>query len=510
MTFKVDLQAMDRAHRIGQTKPVSVFRFISEGTVEEKIIERADRKLFLDAAVIQQGRLAEQNSSLDKGDLMKMVRFGADQIVSSKGGTYTDEDIDALIARGEERTSAIQAKLETNAQHSLANFTLLAEDETTTDTFEFGGVNYRDKGTVGNFINLPQRQRKRNYDLGEADNSGTIVVKKMDPSSKKKRKGPVLYDFQLFDMKRLNELHKREDDLASKKGADHNLIATLRQEAAQAPIHGSGVAAGRSKEELLSRVVQLERQLSQYEFTDAEKEERDDIYAEGFPDWSRKDFKAFCTSLERHGRYDFSNVCQEVVLETGKDQAEIARYFVAFWMNYQRILEWAKIIEKIERGEKKIQRLRQIREVIHEKVERHLEDTFGHLFGPDGTVDKNQPLPSMAELLHYSWPKMKINYGSSSRGKGYQEDEDSFLVCMMYRHGYGAAERIRMEIRRAWQFRFDWYFKSRSALDIQKRCDLLVRIVEREIEDLHKKEEAVKEEKESVKEQSALALERLE
>lgn len=59
---QVDLQAMDRAHRLGQTKPVQVFRFISEGTVEEKIIERADKKLFLDAAVIQQGRLAEQNS----------------------------------------------------------------------------------------------------------------------------------------------------------------------------------------------------------------------------------------------------------------------------------------------------------------------------------------------------------------------------------------------------------------------------------------------------------------
>ena len=59
---QVDLQAMDRAHRLGQTKPVQVFRFISEGTVEEKIIERADRKLFLDAAVIQEGRLAEQNS----------------------------------------------------------------------------------------------------------------------------------------------------------------------------------------------------------------------------------------------------------------------------------------------------------------------------------------------------------------------------------------------------------------------------------------------------------------
>lgn len=47
----VDAQAMDRAHRLGQKKPVQVFRFITEGTVEEKIIERAERKLFLDAAV---------------------------------------------------------------------------------------------------------------------------------------------------------------------------------------------------------------------------------------------------------------------------------------------------------------------------------------------------------------------------------------------------------------------------------------------------------------------------
>ena len=103
--------AVDRAHRIGQKKPVQVFRFLTEGTVEEKIIERADRKLFLDAAVIQQGRLAEQHSSLEKDELMKMVRFGADQILNTKGGTYTDEDLDALIAKGEERIEKLPQKI---------------------------------------------------------------------------------------------------------------------------------------------------------------------------------------------------------------------------------------------------------------------------------------------------------------------------------------------------------------------------------------------------------------
>lgn len=43
---------------------------------------------------------------------------GADQILSGKGGLYTDEDIDALIAKGEERTEEMQAKLQTDAKHN--------------------------------------------------------------------------------------------------------------------------------------------------------------------------------------------------------------------------------------------------------------------------------------------------------------------------------------------------------------------------------------------------------
>ena len=39
-----DLQAMDRAHRIGQKKQVIVYRLITENTVDVKIIERAEMK----------------------------------------------------------------------------------------------------------------------------------------------------------------------------------------------------------------------------------------------------------------------------------------------------------------------------------------------------------------------------------------------------------------------------------------------------------------------------------
>ena len=45
----------DRAHRIGQKKQVIVFRLITDNTVEERIVERAEMKLRLDNVVIQQG-----------------------------------------------------------------------------------------------------------------------------------------------------------------------------------------------------------------------------------------------------------------------------------------------------------------------------------------------------------------------------------------------------------------------------------------------------------------------
>ncbi|KAF1794381.1 ISWI family [Phytophthora cactorum] len=56
---QADLQAQDRAHRIGQKKEVNVYRLVTTDSVEEKIIERAQQKLKLDAMVVQQGRLQE-------------------------------------------------------------------------------------------------------------------------------------------------------------------------------------------------------------------------------------------------------------------------------------------------------------------------------------------------------------------------------------------------------------------------------------------------------------------
>ena len=50
----VMVQAMDRAHRIGQTNPVLVFRLATAHSVEGRLLQRANSKLMLERLVIKQ------------------------------------------------------------------------------------------------------------------------------------------------------------------------------------------------------------------------------------------------------------------------------------------------------------------------------------------------------------------------------------------------------------------------------------------------------------------------
>ena len=52
---QMDLQAQDRVHRIGQTKPVLIFRLVSANTVESRLLKRAGDKRKLEAIVIKNG-----------------------------------------------------------------------------------------------------------------------------------------------------------------------------------------------------------------------------------------------------------------------------------------------------------------------------------------------------------------------------------------------------------------------------------------------------------------------
>eukprot|EP00028_Trichosphaerium_sp_Am-I-7-wt_P007186 CAMPEP_0168520624 /NCGR_PEP_ID=MMETSP0405-20121227/8136_1 /TAXON_ID=498012 /ORGANISM="Trichosphaerium sp, Strain Am-I-7 wt" /LENGTH=313 /DNA_ID=CAMNT_0008541617 /DNA_START=332 /DNA_END=1270 /DNA_ORIENTATION=+ len=51
----IDAQAMDRAHRLGQTRDVTVYRLITQNTIEEKILKRAQQKHTMQNLVMEGG-----------------------------------------------------------------------------------------------------------------------------------------------------------------------------------------------------------------------------------------------------------------------------------------------------------------------------------------------------------------------------------------------------------------------------------------------------------------------
>lgn len=68
-----DLQAMDRAHRIGQTRTVNVYRLIVKDTIEEKIMSLQRFKENLARSLVQARNPDEQliDTSMDLNDLLK-------------------------------------------------------------------------------------------------------------------------------------------------------------------------------------------------------------------------------------------------------------------------------------------------------------------------------------------------------------------------------------------------------------------------------------------------------
>ncbi|TMS53999.1 DEAD/DEAH box helicase [Mycobacterium sp. DBP42] len=66
-----EAQAVDRAHRIGQTRPVTVYRLVSEDTIEEKVVALQDRKRALFAAVVDDGDLF--GSAITASDIRELL-----------------------------------------------------------------------------------------------------------------------------------------------------------------------------------------------------------------------------------------------------------------------------------------------------------------------------------------------------------------------------------------------------------------------------------------------------
>uniref|UniRef100_A0A8B9L751 SWI/SNF-related matrix-associated actin-dependent regulator of chromatin subfamily A member 5-like n=1 Tax=Astyanax mexicanus TaxID=7994 RepID=A0A8B9L751_ASTMX len=404
---QVDLQAMDRAHRIGQKKPVRVFRLITENTVEERIVERAEMKLRLDSIVIQQGRLIEQQNKLGKDEMLQMIRHGATHVFASKDSELTEEDISTILERGAKKTAEMNERMEKLGESSLRNFTMDTSGAETS-LYKFEGEDYREKQKLSmmEWIEPPKRERKANYAV---DAYFREALRVSEPRAPKVPKSP--------DIPNAAQVQKEE-----------------------------------------------QRKIDEAEpLTAEETEEKEKLLTQGFTSWNKRDFNQFIKANEKYGRDDIDSIAREV---EGKTPEEVIEYSAVFWERCNELQDIERIMAQIERGEARIQRRISIKKALDVKIARYKAP----------------------------FHQLRIQYGTN-KGKNYTEEEDRFLICMLHKMGFdkeNVYEELRQCVRNAPQFRFDWFIKSRTAMELQRRCNTLISLIEKENMEIEEKERAEK------------------
>ena len=102
-----DLQAQDRAHRIGQKNEVRILRLITEHSVEEAILEKAHKKLDIDGKVIQAGKFDNKSTAEEQEALLRSLLEAEEDRRKKRAAGELDEDelndseINQLLARND-------------------------------------------------------------------------------------------------------------------------------------------------------------------------------------------------------------------------------------------------------------------------------------------------------------------------------------------------------------------------------------------------------------------------
>ncbi|KAF9155730.1 hypothetical protein DFQ26_009637, partial [Actinomortierella ambigua] len=109
---KADMQALSRAHRIGQLKKVLVLKLMTRNSAEERIVQIGKKKMILDHLIVE--RMEDDN--LDPTDVESILKFGAkalfeedDASIGEENLKYDDAALDALLDRSKiERSDNVE------------------------------------------------------------------------------------------------------------------------------------------------------------------------------------------------------------------------------------------------------------------------------------------------------------------------------------------------------------------------------------------------------------------
>jgi len=124
---QMDLQAQDRAHRIGSKKEVLVFRFVTMSSIEEEILARANFKRGMDEKIIEAGMFNRHSDESQRSEVLAAIlereRAREEQDEESLPSM---KELNSMFARSEEEYKLFQ---EMDKQRGIVKRNLITEEE---------------------------------------------------------------------------------------------------------------------------------------------------------------------------------------------------------------------------------------------------------------------------------------------------------------------------------------------------------------------------------------------
>ncbi|KAJ1947978.1 chromatin remodeling complex Adenosinetriphosphatase, partial [Linderina pennispora] len=301
------------------------------------------------------------------------------------------------------------------------------------------------------WIQPAKRERKVNYAVDDYYREALRQSTSRSNNAPKAPRPPKqmhIHDFQFYP-DRLHELLEKEL-LAYRRAIGYKVP---KQDSSD---DASSVSKNSDEDEEAVRRQEQAKIDAAEPLTEEEVQEKEQLANQGFGNWNRRDFYGFMRAVETHGRGHMEMVASDV---EGKTPEEVRAYAKAFFKHYRKLPEADRLTAQIEKGEQKRARRNEIQQLLDAKLSECKLDPVRHIQIP------------------YS------SGGSTARGRVYTEEEDRFIIVQLAKLGVGTEdvyEKIRQEVRGCPMFRFDWFIKSRNTHEIQRRCQTLIGLLQKE------------------------------
>nr|CAH8824715.1 unnamed protein product [Trichobilharzia regenti] len=156
-----DIQAFSRAHRIGQSNKVMIYRFVTRGTVEERVTQVAKKKMMLTHLVVRPGLGGKGSCQMSKKELDDILKFGTEDLF--KEGEENMEDEHTIVYDD----AAIERLLD-RSQQGLEEKALEMNDYLTS----FKVAHYEKKGVI----------EEEEDESDDEDENREVIKQELDPA----------------------------------------------------------------------------------------------------------------------------------------------------------------------------------------------------------------------------------------------------------------------------------------------------------------------------------------